>query len=77
MAKATFEQKLIRTISIGLVVGLIAYAVTYEEESTAPPVVDGAGEAESVAIAANPLANLPYKGAENPKVVIIESSEFQ
>jgi len=77
MAKATFEQKLIRTVSVGLVVGLIAYAVTYEEESTAPPTVDGTAEAQPVAIAANPLANLPYKGAENAKVVIIESSEFQ
>ena len=78
MAKATFEQKVIRTISVGLIVGLAAYAVTYEEETDAPPgAVEGAAIIEAIAISDSALAAVPYKGAENPKVVIIESSEFQ
>ena len=80
MSKAGMDKVLMAAIVGGLIGYFVGYAVNFEDDS------GGSGDAGPVAVGsakpvnAEPVRKLessPFKGGENPKVLIHEVSDFQ
>ena len=81
MSKGGGAQKLVFFVTGCLIGFFVGYAMTYQSDAKPGPVkVATSSAAKAVEVNAKPVRKLedsPMKGAEKPKVIIHEVSEFQ